>query len=104
MVKNAVPEGGIRGSAARVSFSTAVFCYYWGMTTAERLHEILNSLPPTSQREVLDFAESLAEKRNNGDGDQRLELMQQAMSDPLFLADLDEITEDFRHADDEVVA
>jgi hypothetical protein len=35
--------------------------------------------------------------------DEKLVLMQEAMSDPLFVADLNEVCEDFRHADfDEV--
>ena len=31
--------------------------------------------------------------------DERLKMMQEAMNDELFLADLEEIAEDFRHAD-----
>ncbi len=31
--------------------------------------------------------------------DERLKIMYEAMNDELFLADLEEITEDFRHAD-----
>jgi hypothetical protein len=33
------------------------------------------------------------------DEDQRLKAMREAMNDELFLADLEEIAEDFRHAD-----
>lgn len=33
------------------------------------------------------------------DEDERLQAMREAMNDELFLADLEEITEDFRHAD-----
>ncbi|MDQ3749446.1 MAG: hypothetical protein M3367_10625 [Acidobacteriota bacterium] len=33
------------------------------------------------------------------DEDERLEAMREAMNDELFLADLGEIAEDFRHAD-----
>lgn len=33
------------------------------------------------------------------DEDERLEAMREAMKDELFLADLEEVAEDFRHAD-----
>lgn len=94
------------------------------MTTAERITEVLNSLPASSLNEVLDFVELLAAKQKRlkwsgvvfrrtnmtrepekATDEKLIRLMEAAMSDPLFIADLEEIDEDFRHADlDEVAA
>lgn len=83
------------------------------MTIAERISETVRHLPPASQQEVLDFVEFLAEKSevdqvsSNGETSayqEKLALMQGSASDPMFLADLDEIREDFRYVDaDEVI-
>lgn len=86
--------------------------YHVEMNTVERITETIRRLPPLVQQEVLDYAESLAEKiadSSDANGhlqdDKNLELMHQAMADPQFLADLEEVAEDFRFADaDEVVA
>ena len=63
--------------------------------------ELLIKLPKTAalnqQAEVIILFSPVS---TNGE---KLALMQEAMSDPLFVADLEEIREDFRHADfDEV--
>ena len=63
--------------------------------------ELLIKLPKTAalnqQAEVIILFSPVS---TNGE---KLTLMQEAMSDPLFVADLEEIREDFRHADfDEV--
>ena len=77
------------------------------MTTAERISEMIRRLPPPVQEEVLEFAESLYERSGDGNGatnghsieDENLELMRQAMADPQFVADLEEVSEDFRYVD-----
>jgi hypothetical protein len=83
------------------------------MTTAERINETLRRLPVAFQQEVLEYAESLIDKSGdengdvNGDSDEdrNLELMRQVMADPLFVADLEEVSDDFRYVDaDEVVS
>lgn len=74
------------------------------MSVLERIHQTVQNLPQIAQLEVLDFAESLASenkpvKETQNINDQRLELMRHAMSDPLFLADLEEIRIDFHDVD-----
>ena len=95
------------------------------MTTAERINRSLQQLPSSIEQEVLDFVEFLLKKQTKDDRewqdfsftqamqglegdkmpkyDEKMALMQSAMSDPLFLADLEEIREDFKHADLEEV-
>lgn len=61
------------------------------------LIELPQSAIPNQTAEVIVLFE------NAMHGNERLAEMDAAMSDPLFLSDLDEISEDFRHVDLEEV-
>jgi hypothetical protein len=72
------------------------------MQSIEELAHVITELDPADQQVLLDKVAQLNIQRapNNG-ADNRFEVMQEAMRDELFLADLREVMEDFRHVDAE---
>jgi hypothetical protein len=76
------------------------------MTTAtkrKKLHELIDTVNDSQVKEIYNFAErEIIDSRVGGLSKQeKIELMKQASSDPLFLADMNEILEDFRAIDSE---
>jgi hypothetical protein len=72
------------------------------MQSIDELAHVITELDPSDQQALLDKVAQLNIQRapNNG-ADNRFEVMQEAMRDELFLADLREVMEDFRHVDAE---
>ena len=75
------------------------------MQSIDDLARAITKLDPSEQQALMEKVSKLNSEndRNNGT-DARLELMQEAMTDKLFLADLHEVMDDFRHVDSEETA
>jgi hypothetical protein len=72
------------------------------MQSIDELARVISELDPSDQHALLDRVAqlNLQNGRDNG-ADTRFEVMQEAMKDELFLGDLREVMEDFRHVDTE---
>ncbi len=72
------------------------------MQSIDELAHVITELDPSDQQALLDKVAQLNIQRapNNG-ADKRVEIMREAIGDELFVADLREVMEDFRHADSE---
>ena len=72
------------------------------MQSIDELAHVITELDPSDQQALLDKVAQLNTQRapNNG-ADNRFEIMQEAIGDELFLADLRDVMEDFRHVDAE---
>lgn len=72
------------------------------MQSIEELARAITELDPSDQQALLDRVAQMNLQNGRDTGaDTRLEVMQEAMKDELFLADLREVMEDFRHVDAE---
>jgi hypothetical protein len=61
---------------------------------------VITQLDPSDQQALLDRVAQLNIQREQDNGPNiRFEVMQEAMKDELFLADLREVMEDFSHVD-----
>ena len=73
------------------------------MQSIDELARAITELDPSEQQALMEKVSKL-----NGESDPikepRLELMQEAMKDELFLADLHEVMDDFRYVDSEAAA
>ena len=72
------------------------------MQSIDELARVITQLDPSDQQALLDRVAQLniQSEQDNG-ANIRFEVMQQAMKDELFLADLREVMEDFSHVDAE---
>jgi len=75
------------------------------MQSIDELARTITQLNPSEQQALMEKVSKLNSEtdRNNG-MDARLALMQEAMKDELFLADLHEVMDDFRYVDSEAAA
>lgn len=64
----------------------------------EKLHDLIDTVSDHQVKEIYSFAEREIIDRE-ADKRRKIELMKQASSDPLFLADMKEINDDFQAAD-----
>ena len=72
------------------------------MQSIDELAHVITELDPSDQQALLDKVAQLNTQRASDNGaDNRFEIMQEATGDELFLADLREVMEDFRHVDAE---
>lgn len=72
------------------------------MQSIEDLVRAITKLDPAEQQALMERVSKMNSENGPKNGkDTRLELMQQAMNDELFLADLREVMDDFRHVDSE---
>jgi len=72
------------------------------MQSIDELARVITQLDPSDQQALLDRVAQLNIQREQDNGANiRFEVMQQAMKDELFLADLREVMEDFSHVDAE---
>lgn len=72
------------------------------MQSVDELARAITQLDPSDQQALLDKVVQLNVEKAGDDGvDSRFHVMQEAMNDKLFLADLREVMEDFGHADAE---
>jgi hypothetical protein len=72
------------------------------MQSIDELARVITKLDASDQQALLDRVAELNLQRAQGNGaDSRFQVMQEAMKDELFLADLREVMEDFRHVDAE---
>jgi hypothetical protein len=72
------------------------------MQSIDELAHIITELDPSEQQALMEKISKLNSENDRNNGmDARLELMQEAMKDELFLADLREVMDDFRHVDAE---
>lgn len=70
------------------------------MQSIDELAHVITQLDPSDQQALLDKVAQLNIQRAQDNGaDSRLHVMQQAMKDEVFLADLREVMEDFSHVD-----
>jgi hypothetical protein len=70
----------------------------------EKLHDFVNTADDKNVKAIYTAVEELTEKSNSwvDKADiKKIEIMKQAAIDPLFLADLKEIQDDFAHLDNE---
>jgi hypothetical protein len=75
------------------------------MQSIDELADAINNLDPSEQQALMEKVSKLNSENDRNDGtDARLELMQEAMRDELFLADLRDVMEDFRYVDSEEAA
>lgn len=72
------------------------------MQSIDEIARVITELDPSEQQALMEKVSKLNSNndRNNGT-DMRLQLMREAMKDELFLADLREVMDDFRHVDSE---
>ena len=70
------------------------------MQSIDDLARAITELDPSDRRALLDKVAQL-NTQGQDDADTRLAVMQEAMKDELFLADLREVMEDFRYVDAE---
>jgi hypothetical protein len=72
------------------------------MQSIDELARVITELDPSERQALMEKVSKLNSEtdRNNG-AEARLELMQEAMKDGLFLTDLQEVMDDFRHVDSE---
>jgi len=76
------------------------------MTTAtkrKKLHELIDTVNDSQVKEIYSFAEReiIHYEADSLSKLQKIEIMKQASTDPLFLDDMNEILEDFRAIDSE---
>jgi len=72
------------------------------MQSIDELARVITQLDPLDQQALLDRVAQLNIQREQDNGANiRFEVMQQAVKDELFLADLREVMEDFSHVDAE---
>ena len=72
------------------------------MQSIEELARVITELDPSDQQALLDKVAQLnTQKARDNGANTRFDVMQEAMKDELFLADLREVIEDFRHVDAE---
>lgn len=72
------------------------------MQSIDELARAITELNPAEQKALMERISKLnSESGQNNGTDTRLELMREAMNDELFLADLREVMDDFRHVDSE---
>jgi hypothetical protein len=72
----------------------------------EKLHDFVNTADDKNVKAIYTVVEELTEKSNSWvdkAGIKKIEMMKQAAIDPLFLADLKEIQDDFAHLDNESI-
>ena len=72
------------------------------MQSIDELAHVITELDPSDQQALLDKVAQLNTQRAPANrADNRFEIMQEAIGDELFLADLRDVMEDFRHVDAE---
>ena len=72
------------------------------MQSIDELARVITQLDPSDQQALLDRVAQLnIQREQDNRANIRFEVMQQAMKDELFLADLREVMEDFSHVDAE---
>ncbi|MDX6559747.1 MAG: hypothetical protein QOF72_2796 [Blastocatellia bacterium] len=72
------------------------------MQSIDELARTITLLDPSEQQALMEKVSELNRENDSNNGmDARLVLMQEAMKDELFLADLRDVREDFRHIDAE---
>ncbi|MDX6406922.1 MAG: hypothetical protein QOH41_4531 [Blastocatellia bacterium] len=72
------------------------------MQSIDELARAITQLEPSDQEALLDKVVQLnVQKAGDNGSDSRFQVMQEAMKDELFLADLREVMEDFSHVDAE---
>ena len=72
------------------------------MQSIDELAHVITQLEPSDQQALLDRVAQLnVEKIGDDGGDSRFLVMQEAMKDDLFVADLREVMEDYSHVDAE---
>jgi hypothetical protein len=72
------------------------------MQSIDELARAITELDPSERQTLMEKVSKLNCEADLGNGtDARLELMQDAMKDELFLADLHEVMDDFRYVDSE---
>jgi hypothetical protein len=70
------------------------------MQSIDELARAITQLEPSDQEALLDKVVQLnVQKAGDNESDSRFQVMQEAMKDELFLADLREVMEDFSHVD-----
>jgi hypothetical protein len=75
------------------------------MQSIDELARTITQLNPSEQQALMEKVSKLNGETDRNDGmDARLVLMQEAMKDELFLADLHEVMDDFRYVDSEAAA
>jgi hypothetical protein len=75
------------------------------MESIDELARVITDLDESDQQVLLDKVAQLnIQKAEDNGTDLRFQVMQDAMKDDLFLADLWEVMEDFRHVDAEETA
>ncbi|HBB98454.1 MAG TPA: hypothetical protein DC054_23985 [Blastocatellia bacterium] len=75
------------------------------MQSIDELARTITQLDPSEQQALMEKVSELnRENEPNNGTDARLALMQEAMEDELFLADLHEVMDDFRYIDSEGTA
>jgi len=68
------------------------------MQSIEELARVITELDPSDQQALLDKVAQLnTQKARDNGANTSFDVMQEAMKDELFLADLREVMEDFRH-------
>ncbi|HMH45558.1 MAG TPA: hypothetical protein VK557_18865 [Pyrinomonadaceae bacterium] len=72
------------------------------MQSIDELARTITQLDPSEQQALMEKVSELNRENDPNTGtDARLVLMQEAMKDELFLADLQEVMDDFRYVDSE---
>lgn len=72
------------------------------MHSIDELARTITQLDPSEQQALMEKVSELNRKNDPNNGtDARLVVMQEAMKDELFLADLREVMDDFRYVDSE---
>jgi len=72
------------------------------MQSIDELVQAITELDPMDREALMEMVSKLNNENDRNSGtDTQLKLMQEAMKDELFLADLREVMEDFRHVDAE---
>jgi len=72
------------------------------MQSIEELARVITELDPSDQQALLDKVAQLnTQKARDNGANTSFDVMPEAMKDELFLADLREVMEDFRHVDAE---
>jgi hypothetical protein len=75
------------------------------MQSIDELARTITQLDPSEQQALMEKVSRLNSEIDRSIGtDARLALMQEAMKDELFLEDLHEVMDDFRHVDSEAAA
>lgn len=75
------------------------------MQSIDELARTITKLNPSEQQALMEKVSKLNSEKNRNNGtDSRISLMQEAVNDGLFLADLHEVIDDFRYVDSEGTA